>query len=430
MHRRGSAFCRYRHFSSAKFSVPVSGIAVRHVPTLLDTRALSFAANYPTSPHPVQELASSEVPALFSAADMHKIGVGVTWSVRHRYSYSPDRPFGRQWVTDDRQSARVDSISVVIPVYSGAVTLPDVVKELEELRSPQKTPTGRQFRVDEVLLVWDRGIRGSEEAVRELAERDEWVRPVWLSRNFGQHPATLAGMTSSGGDWIVTMDEDGQHDPAYIGEFLDIAYRDRTQLVYASPTNRPPHGVFRNAASWLTKWIFLHILVAADGVRAFNSYRLILGEAGRSVAAYAGAGVFLDVALSWVVANPSTCPVAMRQEGRPASAYTLRRLVSHFWRLVISSGTRPLRFVSTMGIVLALLGFGVAIYSAIQKAVGDISVEGWTSVFVAVLVVGGAILFALGIIAEYIAASASMAMGRPVYVVVRDPAEVFDSPVE
>ncbi|CQD13062.1 glycosyltransferase, LosA [Mycobacterium lentiflavum] len=333
-------------------------------------------------------------------------------------------------MTDDRQSARVDSISVVIPVYSGAVTLPDVVKELEELRSPQKTPTGRQFRVDEVLLVWDRGIRGSEEAVRELAERDEWVRPVWLSRNFGQHPATLAGMTSSGGDWIVTMDEDGQHDPAYIGEFLDIAYRDRTQLVYASPTNRPPHGVFRNAASWLTKWIFLHILVAADGVRAFNSYRLILGEAGRSVAAYAGAGVFLDVALSWVVANPSTCPVAMRQEGRPASAYTLRRLVSHFWRLVISSGTRPLRFVSTMGIVLALLGFGVAIYSAIQKAVGDISVEGWTSVFVAVLVVGGAILFALGIIAEYIAASASMAMGRPVYVVVRDPAEVFDSPVE
>ncbi|MEE6138734.1 glycosyltransferase [Mycobacterium sp. 050128] len=331
-------------------------------------------------------------------------------------------------MTGDRQSARVDSISVVIPVYSGAATLPDVVKELEQLRSPQKTPAGRQFRVDEVLLVWDRGIRGSEEAVRELAERDEWIHPVWLSRNFGQHPATLAGMTSSGGDWIVTMDEDGQHDPAYIGEFLDIAYRDRTQLVYASPTNRPPHGVFRNAASWLTKWIFLHILVAADGVRAFNSYRLILGEAGRSVAAYAGAGVFLDVALSWVVANPSTCPVAMRQEGRPASAYTLRRLVSHFWRLVISSGTRPLRFVSTMGIVLALLGFGVAIYSAIQKAVGDISVEGWTSVFVAVLVVGGAVLFALGIIAEYIAASASMAMGKPVYVVVRDPAEVFDSP--
>jgi glycosyltransferase involved in cell wall biosynthesis len=331
-------------------------------------------------------------------------------------------------VTGDRRSTRVDSISVVIPVYSGAATLPGVLKELEQLRTPQETPDGREFRVDEVLLVWDRGIHGSEDVVRELAARDEWVRPVWLSRNFGQHPATLAGMTSSGGDWIVTMDEDGQHDPAYIGDLLDKAYRDRTQLVYASPINGPPHGVVRNAASWLTKWLFVHILMSSGGPRAFNSYRLILGEAGRSVAAYTGAGVYLDVALAWVVTNPSTCPVVMREEGRPASAYTLRRLVSHFWRLVISSGTRPLRFVSTTGILFALFGFGVAIYSAVQKSVGSIFVQGWTSVFVAVLVVGGAILFSLGIIAEYIAFSASMAMGKPVYVIVRDPGEIFDSP--
>ncbi|MGH3556272.1 MAG: glycosyltransferase [Mycobacterium sp.] len=329
-------------------------------------------------------------------------------------------------MASDRQLSRVDSVSVVIPVYSGAETLPDVVKELQQLRSTQQTPDGREFRVDEVLLVWDRGIRGSDEVVRELAAREEWVRPVWLSRNFGQHPATLAGMTSSGGDWIVTMDEDGQHDPAYIGDLLDKAYRDCTQLVYASPMNRPPHGVLRNAASGLTKWLFVHILMSSHGPKAFNSYRLILGEVGRSVAAYTGAGVYLDVALSWVVTDPSTCPVLMRQEGRPASAYNFHRLVSHFWRLVISSGTRPLRFVSTMGILLALFGFGVAIFSAIRNAVGDISVQGWTSVFVAVLIVGGAVLFALGIIAEYIAASASMAMGKPVYVIVRDPGDVFD----
>lgn len=331
-------------------------------------------------------------------------------------------------MTGARQLSRVDSVSVVIPVYSGAETLPGVVKEIAQLRSTQKTPEGREFRVDEVLLVWDRGIRGSDEVVRDLAAGDEWIRPIWLSRNFGQHPATLAGMTSAAGDWIVTMDEDGQHDPAYIGDLLDTAYGDRAQLVYAAPTNRPPHGVLRNAASWLTKWLFVHVLMSSDGPKAFNSYRLILGEAGRSVAAYTGAGVFLDVALRWVVTNPSTCPVLMRQEGRPASAYTLPRLVAHFWRLVISSGTRPLRFVSMMGILFALLGFGVAVYSTIQKVVGDINVQGWTSVFVAVLVVGGATLFSLGIIAEYIAAAANMAMGKPVYVIMRDPGDIFDSP--
>lgn len=273
-----------------------------------------------------------------------EITVTVWYPVIHRYSWTTGSVHSEgNRVTGDRRLTRVDSISVVIPVYNGALTLPGLVKELELLRSTQHTPDGRQFRVDEVLLVWDRGVRGSEAVVRELSARVEWIRPVWLSRNFGQHPAILAGMTSSGGDWIVTMDEDGQHDPAYIGDLLDKAYQHRTQLVYATPTNRPPHSALRNAASRLTKWLFVHILVSSGDPRAFSSYRLILGEAGRSVAAYAGAGVYLDIALSWVVANPATCPVLMRQEGRPASAYTLRRLISHFWRLVISSGTRPLR---------------------------------------------------------------------------------------
>jgi glycosyltransferase involved in cell wall biosynthesis len=329
-------------------------------------------------------------------------------------------------VTGERDQRRLISVSVVIPVYSGSATLPGLVKELEQLRSTQTTPDGREFRVDEVLLVWDGGISGSDAVVRDFSEQHEWIRPIWLSRNFGQHPATLAGMTSSGGDWIVTMDEDGQHDPAYIGQLLDTAYRDRTQLVYASPLNPPPHGLLRNTASRFTKWLFVHVLASSGGPKAFNSYRLMFGEAGRSVAAYTGPDVYLDVALSWVVAGPSTCPVMMREEGRPASAYTVRRLVSHFWRLVISSGTRPLRFVSIMGIFFALAGLGVSILSVIQKAVGDVSVQGWTSVFVAVLVVGGAILFALGIIAEYIAASANMSMGKPVYVIVQDPARVFD----
>jgi polyisoprenyl-phosphate glycosyltransferase len=362
----------------------------------------------------------------------------IRYSVIHWFRNSFVHRYSTRWTPTQREATRdyrpsadpMNSVSVVIPVYNGAATLPDVVNELKQLRSPQQTPDGRGFRVDEVLLVWDRGVHGSEKVVRELAANFDWVRPVWLSRNFGQHPATLAGMTSAGGDWIVTMDEDGQHDPAYIGDLLDIAYRDRTQLVYASPSNRPPHGVLRNAASWLAKWLFVHVLVSSERPGAFNSYRLILGEAGRSVAAYTGAGVYLDVALSWVVTNSSTCQVLMRDEGRPASSYSLHRLVSHFWRLVISSGTRPLRFVSVMGVLFACLGLGVAIYSAIQKLVGDISVPGWTSVFVAVLVVGGATLLALGIIAEYIAAAATMAMGKPVYVIMRDPGDVFDGPAD
>lgn len=334
-------------------------------------------------------------------------------------------PEGSHVATQDRPARRVLSVSVVIPVYRGATTLPALVEELSQLHTPQSSPDGRRFSVDEVLLVWDHGVDDSDRVIREISAKHDWVRPIWLSRNFGQHAATLAGMTSAGGQWIVTMDEDGQHDPAFIGAMLDTAYRNRSQLVYAASSTPPPHGFVRNAGSRVTKSFFVRVL--APGVpRTFNSYRMILGEAARSVAAYTGPDVFLDVALSWVVSDSVVCPVKMREEGRAATSYSYRRLASHFWRLVISSGTRPLRAVSIAGLVFALVGLVVSIYSVIARIAGEVPVQGWTSVFVTVLVVGGAILFSLGLIAEYLAAATNMSLGKPVYVIVQDPSSVFD----
>ena len=169
--------------------------------------------------------------------------------------------------------------------------------ELEPMTSEQTTAAGRTFRIHEVLLVWDRGPGGSDGTLRELQEQYPWVRPIWLSRNFGQHAATLAGMTSSGGDWIVTMDEDGQQDPSFIAAMIDVAYDQEAQLVYGTPTNPPPHSFLRNTGSRFAKKVFAGSLAEGEFAE-FNSYRLVLGEIGRSVAAYTGTGVYLDVALS------------------------------------------------------------------------------------------------------------------------------------
>ena len=105
---------------------------------------------------------------------------------------------------------------------------------------------GTPYRVAEVLLVHDCGPDDSARVMRELEKAHPFARAIWLSRNFGQHAATLAGMASAGGDWIVTLDEDGQHDPAYIGAMLDVALAEQASVVYARPTNEPPHGAVRN----------------------------------------------------------------------------------------------------------------------------------------------------------------------------------------
>ncbi|MGA7835344.1 MAG: glycosyltransferase [Acidimicrobiales bacterium] len=311
-------------------------------------------------------------------------------------------------------------VSIVIPVYQGERTLPALIEEIDSLTLPTLSPGGNEFQVVEVLLVNDHGPDRSDVVIRQLADASTVVRPIWLSRNFGQHPATLAGMASSSGDWIVTMDEDGQHDPRDIGRFLDVALATTSQLVYAEPTNRPPHNAWRNASSRLVKWIASTFLTGQGSV-AFQSYRLILGEIGRSVAAYAGTGVFLDVALGWVAGPVATCPTELRDVGARRSGYTTPRLLGHFWHLVISSGTRPLRMVSVLGVLLSAGGIAFAIYLVVAHVASGATPQGWTSTMVIILVATGAILFSLGVIAEYVGVAVSMAMGKPPYLVVGDP---------
>jgi glycosyltransferase involved in cell wall biosynthesis len=318
-------------------------------------------------------------------------------------------------------SAREHVVSVVIPVYQGELHLGGLIADLDPLTEVTATPEGRAFRVSEVVLVHDCGPDDSARVIRELESKYPFVRAVWLSRNFGQHAATLAGMASSSGEWIATLDEDGQHDPGYIGGMLDEAMAHRCALVYARPTNEPPHSAFRNVASRAAKRV-VNTMVGGMDASVFHSYRLMVGEVGRSVAAYAGAGVYLDVALGWVAGRAVTAPVTLREEGVRTSGYSTRSLVSHFWRMVLTGGTRALRVVSALGLASAALGFVVALALVVNRLSGSPVEQGWTSLIVVTLLCTGAILFSLGVIAEYLGVSVNMAMGRPLYLITADPA--------
>ncbi|WP_203045213.1 glycosyltransferase [Pimelobacter simplex] len=322
----------------------------------------------------------------------------------------------------DVATVPVHTVSVVVPVYQGERTLETLLAEIEPYYVEQSTPAGHRYVVTEVLLAYDNGPDRSADVIRRLAEKSDKVRPVWLSRNFGQHAATLAGMASSGGDWIATMDEDGQHDPAYLADLLDTAMSARAGVVYAKPTNAAPHGFLRNAASKGAKRV-VDVLGGSQDISTFQSYRLVLGEMGRSVAAYAGAGVYLDVALSWVNGRIAQCPIELRQEGDRPSGYSTRTLLSHFWRLVLTSGTRGLRAVALLGVLFGFLGVAFAVYAVVGSIIGGISAPGWTSTVVLISLGTGAILLSLGVIAEYLGSVVGMAMGRPLYLISHDPDE-------
>ncbi len=271
-----------------------------------------------------------------------------------------------------------------------------------------------------MILVHDGAIDHSHSVMEALARQYPFVMSVWLSRNYGQHPATLAGMAASSGDWVATLDEDGQQDPADIANLLDHAIESDVALVYAKPVNGPPHTRWRNATSLLVKRLTV-ALVGNRSLEGFNSFRLVRGDIARSIAAYCGNGVYLDVALSWVVGQTAICPVTLRPERGRASGYTLGKLTAHFGRLILSAGTRPLRIISILGFLSVLLGIVISVHTLWAKLAHQIPVQGYTSLLIVVCFFSGIILFSLGVIAEYLAFVVTTTMGKPLYITVSRP---------
>ena len=110
------------------------------------------------------------------------------------------------------------TVSVVVPVFRATEGLGDLVRELTGAAGSIAVAEGAELVLSEVVLVCDNPALAPAERSRliDLELSDPRVQVLWLSTNFGQHPATVAGIVSTNGDWVVTMDEDGQHDPAAI----------------------------------------------------------------------------------------------------------------------------------------------------------------------------------------------------------------------
>ncbi|MES2618781.1 MAG: glycosyltransferase [Bacteroidota bacterium] len=310
-------------------------------------------------------------------------------------------------------------VSVVIPVYCGEKTLPILIEEIVPLTSVQTTPNGVAYIVGEVILVHDCGPDRSDMVLESLAKKFEFVRPVWLSKNYGQHPATMAGMASATGDWVVTIDEDCQQDPADIGLMLDCAINSSFQLVYAQPINPPPHGWLRNILSKTAKKITAMLLVKKIG--KFNSFRLVDGDIARTLAAYCGSGVYLDVGLFWIAGRTGHCPLRLRTELDRPSGYSYFKLFGHFWTLILTTGTRPLRLITIMGLCSLAIAIIISGYAIYGKFFNNDPVQGWASLLIVVSFFSGATLTSLGVIAEYLAVTMGIVMGKPLYVVANKP---------
>jgi polyisoprenyl-phosphate glycosyltransferase len=313
------------------------------------------------------------------------------------------------------------TVSVVVPVYSGEAYLADLVKHVDELRERWRTGF-EDLELLEMIFVDDASIDGSAAALDALSSQHGWIQVLTLSRNFGQHPATIGGILHTQGDWVATLDEDLQHRPEFIEELLLRAVSEEVDVVYARPTDAVHGSWRRDTTSRLTKRILARV-AGNEFIPAFNSFRLCRGVVARAASSVCGHETYFDIALTWFTDRIATQPVEMvdlRYQASARSGYSFRKLVSHARRLLISSYPKALRLTALLGTIAVAIAVFFGGRAMIQRLTGSLvtDVPGWASLFVGIMTLGGLTILMLVVALEYLASMALHTQGKPVFFVV------------
>lgn len=302
---------------------------------------------------------------------------------------------------------KINSLSVVVPVYNSESSLALLIARLEPVLTSLAIPY-------EVVLVNDASRDHSWEIIRDLARTREWLVGINLMRNYGQHNALLCGIRAVTKEAIVTMDDDLQNPPEEITKLLaelDAGF----DVVYGTPL-KEQHGLLRNMASQITK-IALQSAMGAGIARRVSAFRMFRTALRAAFHEYDGPFLSIDVLLTWATTRFSSIAVQHDARQLGASNYTYSKLVAHAFNMMTGFTTLPLRVGSLIGFAFTLFGFGVLAFVVGQYLMHGATVHGFAFLASIIAIFSGVQLFALGMIGEYLARMHFRMMERPTYVV-------------
>jgi glycosyltransferase involved in cell wall biosynthesis len=277
------------------------------------------------------------------------------------------------------------------------------------------------MQIEELIFVDDKSIDNSKKILDKLSDKHYWVRVISLSKNFGQHPATIAGILHSSGNWVVTLDEDLQHPPEKIEVMLYKAIINNLDVVYASSEVGTHNNYFRDNSSKLIKNIMI-ILTGNNKIKYFNSFRLIKGDIARSASSSCGHDTYFDISISWFTNSIDKIDFYMkdvRNDNKNKSGYSISKLFSHAIRLLLSSQIKLYRIFALLGFLVFLFGLtysGLIFLNELLQP-GKYGSRGWPSLIITTMFFGSISIILLSFVLEYISIIVMKAQGKPVYFV-------------
>lgn len=298
-------------------------------------------------------------------------------------------------------------ISIVSPVYRAEKILDQLVAELV-------TVLQQLDCTYEIVLVDDRSPDNSWEVMQELSRQNPNVKSIRLSRNFGQHPAIMAGLTFAKGEWVVVMDCDLQDQPKEILSLYAKAV-EGFDIVLARRIHRQD-GFFKRLSSKLFSIAYSYLTESKFDSTIAN-FGIFNTKVIASVLTMQDYIKSFPLFVNWVGFTSTAISVEHAPRASGTSTYTLSKLLSLAFNTIISFSNKPLKLFVKLGLLISMFSFLVGLYTIYRYFNGEISVMGYSSLLVSIWFFSGIIITIIGIVGIYIGKIFDQAKDRPSFII-------------
>ncbi len=302
-------------------------------------------------------------------------------------------------------------IAIVVPCYNEQEAIPYFYEEVNKISNTMRDKTEFEF-----LFVNDGSKDDTLKVLRELSKKDERVKYISFSRNFGKESAMYAGLKEAAGDYVAIMDADLQDPPALLPEMFDTLEKGEYDCVATRRVTRKGESKIRSFFARLFYKI-MNLISNTEVVDGARDFRLMSRQMVNAILEIGEYNRFSKGIFGFVGFNTKWLEYENIERVAGKTKWSFWKLLLYALDGFTAFSTKPLNISTFVGILFCLISLIMIIFIICKTLIFGDPVGGWPSLACIVLFVGGVQLFCTGIMGEYLSKTYLEVKNRPIYIV-------------
>lgn len=300
-------------------------------------------------------------------------------------------------------------LSVVVPCYNEEETITLFYQELIRVTDENKIDF-------EIVFVNDGSKDKTIEKIKGLSDRDNRVKYISFSRNFGKESAMLAGLKTAAGECVVIMDADLQDPPEILPEMIDVLQSGEYDSVATRRMDRKGEPKIR---SFFSKAFYsiINLFSDSDIVDGARDFRLMKRDMVDAIVSMQEYNRFSKGIFGWVGFRTYWLPYENKTRIAGESKWNFWKLFLYGIDGILNFSDLPIKFVSIAGLIMTVISFVCLIFIVVRRLIWGDPVAGWASIVSIIVFIGGLLMFSIGMIGQYIAKIYTEVKNRPHFIV-------------